>query len=260
MRNVTDWILDFVNFLVEKYRNEGLSSRRLIKHESVRLTLLSYRSTFNLSMKGRQKTQTWLDFCKMPTVDQFRKDKAKICKFIEDLLKKGQKNRGLIVVQCQQLMKALIALVVFTTACCVSSAIYILHEHYNQLSRNSVEEDFCMPLAPAKLWPNEALVLLNCVLRENDNVCKKFNKNQQQVLRGDTVRNPELQRQNNVHQGHRLKWLKNWRPQTMKTKKKRLSLNHIWKNQILHTVHQDVFARQKKQRDLQFPKREENVL
>ena len=68
--------LDFVNFLVEKYGNEGPSSRRLIKPESVRLTMLSYRSTFNLSMKGRQKTQTWLDFCKMPTVDQFREDKA----------------------------------------------------------------------------------------------------------------------------------------------------------------------------------------
>ena len=101
----------------------------------------------------------------MPTVDQFREDKAKICKFIEELFKKGQRTRGLINVQYQQLMKALISLVVFRNACRVSSAIYIMHEHYNQLSRQSVDDDFCMPLAPAKLRPNkDALELLIRVL------------------------------------------------------------------------------------------------
>ena len=66
-------------------------------------------------------------------------------------LKKSEKRGAVISVQYQQLMNALIALIVFRNACRVSSAIYIQHQHYKQLARDSVEEDFSMPLAPAKL-------------------------------------------------------------------------------------------------------------
>ena len=151
MRNITDAILDFVSFIVEKYGNEGPSRNRLMKPESIRAALLSYRTAFARSSKERQKTQTWIDFCNMPTVDQLKEAKEKIIDFVQSLLKKSEKSGALISVQYQQLMKSLIALIVFRNACRVSSAIYIQHQHYNQLARQSVEDNYSMPLAPAKL-------------------------------------------------------------------------------------------------------------
>ena len=87
----------------------------------------------------------------MPSVEQFKEAKEKIIEFVRNLLKKSEKRGAVISVQYKQLMKALIALIVFRNACRVSSAIYIQHHHYKQLARDSVEDEFSMPLAPAKL-------------------------------------------------------------------------------------------------------------
>ena len=151
MRNITDWVIDFVNFLVEKYGNEGPSKRRLLKPESIKNTLLAYRSTFNRTAKERQKTQTWIDYCTMPTVDQFRETRSKILVYVERLLIKGRRVGGLITIEYTRLMKALIALIIFRNACRVGSAIYIMHEHYDQLKRPDETVDYRMPVAPAKL-------------------------------------------------------------------------------------------------------------
>ena len=151
MRNVTDWVIDFAQFLLEKFGNDGPNQKRLLKPESIKSTLTTYRKTFNRPAKERQKTQTWVDFCNMPTVNQFREVKSKILVYVDGLLKKGRRNDGLVVIEYGRLMKSLVCLVVFRNACRIGSSVYIMHEHFIQLKRNSAEEDYSMPLAPAKL-------------------------------------------------------------------------------------------------------------
>ena len=53
-----------------------------MKPESIKAALLSYRSRFARSSKERQKTQTWIDFCNMRSVEQFKEAKEKIIEFI----------------------------------------------------------------------------------------------------------------------------------------------------------------------------------
>ena len=103
-----------------------------------------------------------MDFCEMPTVQEFKEVKEKIINLIQQILKKGQKRNAVGCVEYNRLMKALIASLVFRNVCRPSSAIYITHGHYRQLKRESVEQDFSMPLAPAVLRVNtEMLVLPN---------------------------------------------------------------------------------------------------
>ena len=160
-RNVTDQMLDFVSFLIEKFGHDGPSKQRLLKPESVRESLLKYRSTFARPAKDRKKTQGWVDFAKVPSVSEFRDVKAKLCDFAEKLLKKGLAKRGLISVEYVRLMKALVGILVFRNACRVSSAVYIKHCYYNQLSQVEGGSDFAMPLAPVELNINTAM-LVDC--------------------------------------------------------------------------------------------------
>ena len=131
------------------------------KFESIKASLLSYRKTFRRSTKERQKTQTWVDFCNMPTVGQFKDAKQNIINYVEAVIAKSKKRSFLMTAEFNNLMKSLVALIIFRNACRVCSVIYIMHEHYQQLSRTSVEEDYSMPLAPAQLHQNlEELVAL----------------------------------------------------------------------------------------------------
>ena len=85
MRNTTDGVIDFVSFIVKKYGNDCPSRNRLVKPESTKTGLLSYLSTFGRNGKEKQKTQSWIDFCNMPSVEQFKEAKEKTFDSVEKL-------------------------------------------------------------------------------------------------------------------------------------------------------------------------------
>ena len=151
MRNTTDAVIDFVSFIVKKYGNDCPSRNRLVKPESTKAGgLLSYRSTFGRSEKEKQKTQSWIDFRNMPSVEQFKEAKEKTFDSVEKLqeVRKERRNHFSPTLPTHEGSHSPHRL---QNACRVSSAIYIQHQHYKRLIRNNVDEVYSMPLSPPTL-------------------------------------------------------------------------------------------------------------
>ena len=69
-QKVPSVLIDFVNFLTERFGLEGSNANRYVKRESVRAQLVNYKNTFNQPAKAWRQNQAYLDLTSLPSKAQ----------------------------------------------------------------------------------------------------------------------------------------------------------------------------------------------
>ena len=151
--NVRRSMIDFVDFITELYGHEGPNKRKLLRPESVKLTLQKYANLHQSTSKEWVQTQPMVDFKDLPNKGELVLVKKVIIDLAKKLLDKGIYLKGLSKHEYDKLMKCLACIIVFRNGCLMSSATQVKFEHYRQLCRENEDGNYLMPLAPREaIW------------------------------------------------------------------------------------------------------------
>ena len=155
--NVAKGIIDFVDFLVEDFGPDGPNKNVMRHPASIKEIIDKYCLVWQNSAKERQQTQTMLDWDELPTTTQLATVKVKLLQMLEGLLDKGIKRGNLTEEDYNLVMKSLICVLVFRTACRSSTAIHVKFEHFCQLVQADENDYYFLPLKPVKAFGRRKL-------------------------------------------------------------------------------------------------------
>ena len=148
-QNVANNLIDFMNFLLERFGSDGPGMRKLVRPESIKAQLNAYKQTLDKPARQWRNTQVLLDFQEMPSQAQIKEVRSKAVNLTEILIEKGLTRGYLNDEDYMLLMKCMVCIVVMRNACRVSSAIYIKNEHYRFRCKGPEWINYKLPLCPA---------------------------------------------------------------------------------------------------------------
>ena len=153
--NVANVIIDFCTFLKGKFGSDGMG--RLVKPESVIITINDYKTTLHRPAREWKQTQQMLDFGSLPSFEEVKDVKSKIWNLAERLLSRGESRGHLVEREYNLLMESLIGLLIMRNCKRPSPCRLIKFEHWVQACEVPGTGVFILAMMPAEELVEEVL-------------------------------------------------------------------------------------------------------